>query len=202
MRIWNKTLKRSYAVLSDKFNSFPIIMEAEHNAVHEGYHYHISYGVADMGAMTTPNDMITLSFTTPTTASGLFVHMIFAFKSSSGALAKIIEGQTGGGATPTGTLQTYNNNRVSTNTSKITDVAGANESKMSYDATEFTGGTTIHSEYIGAAGFLSISGGTDRGSNEWILSPETLYQATLFTTANVPGTISLTWYEYDGKNYH
>lgn len=138
-----------------------VMISYEHHEVHEGGHYHLAYSVANIGAATSPDDMMTLSFTTPNTTK--LLHMIFVATSASGGVFKFIEGKTSGGATPTGTIQSYNSNRASSNTSGILDVAGANATKVSYDATAFVGGIELVSEVIGAKGQgNTFSGGSTR----------------------------------------
>jgi hypothetical protein len=127
--------------------------------------------------------------------------MIINAVCSSGARLTLYEGKTGGGATPTGTLQTYNSNRNSTSLSTITDVAGANVTKVSYDATVFTGGTTLFDIYMGADGVgqTSVGGGHSSGQ-EYILKQNTAYQIALVETDTVPATITLSWYEHTDKD--
>jgi hypothetical protein len=179
----------------DKITGQKIFIDYAHHEVHEGNHYNLSYSVASVGGQTTPDDMMTLSFKTPPGDKKL--HMVVAGICSSGARFRFIEGKTGGGATPTGTITANNTDRGSSNTSIITDVAGANAGKVSYDATLFTGGTTLVDEYIGADGAgLSFIGGESRGDEEWILAADTEYQLSIYETDTVPGTLQLSWYEH------
>lgn len=179
----------------DRGTGAQVVMDYAHHEAHEGDHFFVTYSVADLGAATTPDDMMTLSFTTPNTTK--LLHFLFTANSASGGLFKLIESKTGGGATPTGLIQAYNSYRDSTNTSTILDVTGDSASQINYDATAFTGGTELVSNYIGAKGVgTAFSGGESRGDQEIILKANTQYQVSIYNTAAVPGTIQLSWYEH------
>jgi hypothetical protein len=175
------------------------IIDYSHHEVHSGRHFSLVYSVPDIGAMTTPNDTITLSWTTPNAERQM--HMIFEMICTGGSRVRFIEGKTGGGSTPTGTLQAYNNNRGSSNASGILDVAGANASKVSYDATLFTGGTSLIDEYLTGTGQgQTFPSSGSRGDNEWLLAKNTLYQLSILETGNVPATIKMSWYEHISRS--
>jgi len=170
-----------------------------HHEAHAGSAYEIIYSVASVGGLTTPNDTMTLSFKTPNTTK--WMHIIIQAICHSGSLVSMYEGKTGGGANPTGILPAINYNRNSTNTSGILDVAGTNAGNVSYDATVFTGGTTLFSTYVGADGVGQSSvGGSHKNGEEFILKQNTFYQVALVETDTVPGTISLSWYEHTDKD--
>jgi len=156
-------------------------------SIREGRGFEIMWGVADIGAATTPNDMITLSFTTPASTVAL-MHLFLEVSGPATALLTLIEGKTGGGATPTGTVTSFNSDRGSSAVSAVTDVAGANATKMSYDATAFTGGTTLLSKYLGP----DLEYVSKRGI---VLAPATIYQVGLLETTNVAADIHLRWVE-------
>ena len=170
------------------------IIDFEHHELHSGDHFNVQYSVADLGAATTPDDMMTLTFKTPNTTKWL--HMIVAAVSSSGARFRFIEGGTGGGASPTGTITAYNsdrNNKPASTILNLSSVAGS----VSYDATLVTGGTSLVDVFIGADGLgVSFTGGTARGEQEWILKANTQYQLSIFEADNVPGTLQMSWYEH------
>ena len=171
------------------------VIDYDHHEVHGGSHFHLVYSVADMGAMTTPNDTITVTFNTPNTTK--WIHLVIAAVAGTGARFQFIEGGTGGGASPTGELSVYNSNRNSAGTSVILATAGGNAAKVSYDATVVTGGTSLVDEYIGADGIgNTFAGGTSRGEQEWILKQNTQYQLVLTDTASVPGRLMMSWYEH------
>ena len=170
-----------------------------HHEVHGGGTYFVNYSVADIGALTTPNDTMTLSFTTPNTTK--WMHFTYYGASSTAAQLMFIEGKTGGGTNPTGTLQTYNSNRNSTNTSGILDVAGANVGKVSYDALVFTGGTTLTNLYIGVDGNpVGRSGGSHAAGSEIILKQNTAYQLVLIDANGTTATLAMSWYEHTNKD--
>lgn len=172
-----------------------IFIDYAHHEVHAGSHFNLSYSVASIGALAAPDDMMTLSFRTP--AGKKCLHFIFSAICSSGARLRFIEGKTGGGTSPTGTIQSYNSNRSKKNVSIITDVAGANAGKVSYDATLFTGGDSLVDEIIGVDGQgKTFAAGSARSEQEWVLAPDTLYQLSLYLNDSKPGTIQASWYEH------
>lgn len=190
---WNQSKEREYPILLDPFNSYPVVQDAEHAAIHAQVHYHLLYGVEDLGAMTTPNDTITLSFKTPT---DVYCHMIFAARSEGGPEYRIMEGKTGGGVSPTGYFEPLNSYRPSTNTSGLKDLSG-NAGRVSYDATLFTGGTLLRQEWLGS----SFDSKSVRGYEEWVLKQDEWYQVALIGTFTDFATLEMTWYEYDQQNY-
>lgn len=184
--------------VDDTLTGVQNFIDYAHHEVHDGRHFYVTYSVPDIGAMTTPNDMITISWTTPNTER--LMHLIWSAICADGARVRLIRGKTGGGATPTGTLQTYNSNESSSNTSGILDVAGDNASKVSYDATLFTGGVTLLDEYLGGSSVGSNLGvGTSRGDSELICARNTEYQLSIFLAAAKVATIKMDWYEHISK---
>lgn len=176
-------------------NALNTIAYAHHEA-HEGNRFFVQYSVADLGAMTTPNDMITLTFTTPDTAK--WGHFIFTATGSSGWLVRLIEAPTGGAATPTGVLLILNKNRNSSKKSTVSD--GTTAGQVSYDATLATGGTTLWNGYIEG----STSGITGTGfsgkRDEIILKQNTQYQLSIFGTDAEAATLYIDWYEHTNKD--
>jgi len=175
-----------------------ITIDHSHHEVHEGEHFFCVYSVASVGALTSPDDLMTLTFVTPNTDKVL--HMIGTGTSSNAAVFSIIEGGSGGGSSPTGELSVYNSNRNSNTVSTILASAGGNAAKISYDATAVTGGVTLKSVFLGTAGVLTASAGSARSEEEIILKKNTQYQMSIGTTATVPGSILLSWYEDTPKN--
>ena len=181
----------------DKITGAETTIDYAHHEVHGGSHYNISYSVASVGGLTTPDDTMTLSWKTP--AGEKLLHVVISAICSSGARFRFIEGKGTGGATPTGVITAHNSHRGSTKTSIITDVAGANVGNVSYDATLFTGtgSDVLVDEYIGADGLgNSFVSGSSRSEQEWVLAPSTEYQLSIFETDAVPGTIQMAWYEH------
>ena len=186
-------------LMEDRSTNARNCISYEHHEVHAGSHFEVSYSVASIGALTTPDDAITLSWKTPDSLKEM--HIIFSAICEGGARVRFIEGKTGGGATPTGVLAAYNSNRRSDTTSLVRDVAGANVGNMSYDATIFTGGTTILDEYLAGVGpGVNDEASGSRGTQEWILERNTLYQLSIFDTGTVPATLKVTWYEHTPNN--
>lgn len=184
------------ASLDDSTDSLQVIDYAHHE-IHGGSHYTLTYGVADIGALTTPNDAMTLTFTTPNTTK--WAHMLVSFLCVGGALCQIREAGSGG-ASPTGAITCKNNNRNSGNTSGLLDL-GSTAGQMSYDATLDTGGTLIVDEYISGAtsNQNKAGGGTESGREEWVLKQNTRYQISIISTATVAASIVLHWYEHTDK---
>ena len=179
---------------TDFYSGSPVLIDHMHHRVHEGLMYSVLYSVASIGALTTPDDVISLSFKTPNTAKRL--HMYFEAVCTGGARIRMIRGKTGGGATPAGVLPAYNHDEESTNTSLILDVAGANVGNVSYNATVFTGGVTLIDEFLTGVGVgaSSPSSGT-ASSHEVILARDTEYQISILDTGTIPATLELIWYE-------
>lgn len=162
-----------------------------HHEIHGGSSFFVCYSVADLGGMTTPNDMIQLSFATPNTTKEL--HMMFLAKSGGAALFTVTEAPTGGLSTPTGTLSAINCNRNSATTSVILDASGGTAGLVSYDATAATGGTVLWTEYVGQGNSTPGSAG---GRFEVVLKQNTVYAVSLYDTTNITGTLFLDWYEH------
>ena len=93
----------------DKLTGWLNVIDGAHHEIHEGDAYNVTYNVANIGAMTTPDDMIQISWTTPNQKKSM--HMVVYASCSAAALYKFTEGWTGGGASATGTISAYNRNR-------------------------------------------------------------------------------------------
>ena len=173
----------TYALLS---------MSHEHHETHAGSHFYVMYSVASLGAMETPDDAITLTFTTPDTTK--WGHFVFWGNGTAGWRVRLIEAPTGGAATPTGQLTILNKHRNSSTVSTFTDGSTANQ--VNYDATLATGGTTLWDQYLEGSGGPQ-SGGTGTGSrDEIVLKQNTTYQLSLYGTDANPGTLYMSWYEH------
>lgn len=159
--------------------------------VHEGNAFFVLYSVADLGAATTPDDMMTLTFTSADTTK--WCHFTFTVNGTIGWTTKLIEGGTGGGASPTGSLTVLNKDRNSSMTSGVLDVAVTPVvNKVSYDATLVTGGTTLWEETLGTRAGIS----TTAGCEELLLKQNTQYQVSLYGTDAAPGIMYLSWFEH------
>lgn len=184
------------AIKVDASTSSLQIIEYEHHEIHAGEHYFVVYSVADLGAATTPNDMMTLSWTTPNTTKWL--HYSFEAHGAAGWRIRLIENSTTGGTTgATGRLACLNNNRNSANTSgMISDGDSGVAGYVGYDASLALGGTTLIDGYIegGAGPFAS---GDQKGvRQEIILKQNTNYQLSMYGTDNSAGTLYMEWYEH------
>jgi len=175
------------------------VVDYAHHEIHGGSHYTVTYGVADIGAATTPNDAITLTFTTPDTTK--WAHMTVEFLGVGGALCRVREGGSGGGSA-TGTITCKNTNRNSSNTSGLIDIEGSpTAGQMSYDAGLDTGGTLLYDFYIPGATTNQGKAGLDGGGrHEWVLKQNTRYQISLVSTATVAASMILQWYEHTDHN--
>lgn len=166
-----------------------------HHERHAGSAYEITYSVASLGDET--GDIMTLSFTTPDTTKWL--HMVFGAKGTAGWRVRFIEAPTGGAETPAGSLDVYNVNRNSSNTSGILDLASA-AGKVSYGATLATGGNTLWDEYIEGSTVGLGGSGSVGDRNEVILKQNTTYQLSLYGTDTNPGTLTMDWYEHTNRH--
>lgn len=167
-----------------------VIQGELHNAIHNGICYEVAYSVVSLGAMADPDDMITLTFTTPDTTD--LLHWIFAVDGTAGDRVRMIEAPTGGATSPTGTLPILNKYRASLQTSGI--------AALYYDATLATGGTTIIDQYLTGNTRGIAASGNAGGRDEWVLKKNTTYQISLYGTNTNPATISMLWYEYTPNN--
>lgn len=167
-----------------------------HHEKHEGSDFFLLYSVPSLGAMTTPDDMITLTFKTPDTTK--WGHFTFRVEGTPGWRVRLVESPTGGAETPTGSFDILNSDRNSIVESTFLDLVAA-AGKISYDATLATGGIILWDEYIpGSSGPLAVGqkGGHDE---EIILKQNTTYQLSLFGTATESATMKIGWYELTNK---
>jgi len=183
------------AVIDSSTDAVLTIGQAHHEK-HDGADYYIMYSVVSLGAMTTPNDMITLTFTTPDTAK--WSHFTFRVTGTGGWRVRVIEAPTGGAETPTGSLVPVNSNRNVSHVSTLIDLASAANS-VSYDATLATGGVTLWDEYIAGSAHPQAGGGSAGHDEEVILKQDTKYQISLFGTDTDPATLRIAWYEHTNR---
>jgi hypothetical protein len=165
-----------------------------HHEAHDGKRFYVTYSVASLGAMETPADMITLTWTTPNTTE--WEHFTFWAAGSSGARVRLIEAPTGGAEDQTEQLAVLNHNRNSDNASSaiaLDSTAG----EVSYDATLATGGITLWDEYISGGKQVGDTVGSDR--DEIVLKQNTKYQLSIYDTGNNVGTLHIDWYEHTNR---
>lgn len=183
--------------LDDVTGALPIV-DYHHHEIHEGNSFVVSHSVADIGAATSPNDAVTLTFTTPDTAK--WAHMVVQFHGAGGALCRIREGGSGGGS-PSGRKAAINANRNSANTSGLIDIEAVPAAGgVSYDAGLDTGGTLIFEKFLpGSVTFLNASGAEGGERHEYILKQNTRYQISMVLAESVAAGIVLYWYEHTNK---
>ena len=163
-----------------------ITVDFTKNQTHNGDYYDLSYLVADIGAATTPTDIMALSFTTPATPT---VFMTFEAHAAAAARWRVIQGKTGGGGSGTGDLTIYNANRGSSNTSGLISHHGTPATgKVSYDNDLYTGGVSI----------VDLTLGEVR-SAYFVLAASTLYQSSIYLNAATAGSLRLSWFEMLSK---
>ena len=163
-----------------------------HHEAHDGNRYYINYGVESLGAMAAPDDMITLTWTTPNTTS--WEHFTFYVEGTGGWRVRLIEAPTGGATDQTEQFVFLNVNRNSENVSSaiaLYSTAG----EASYDATLATGGTALFDDWI--KGSFKLSGSTGLGRDELILKQNSIYQRTFISGAdNNIIQFRASWYEH------
>lgn len=182
----------------DKPTNAQNIVDYPHHEAHEGNRFYVQYSVASLGAMTTPDDMITLTFKTPNTTK--WDHFVFSVKGSSGWRIRLIEAPTGGVATPTGTLDILNKNRNYQISKPSTVSNGTTAGVVNYDATLATGGTALWDDYIEGSTTGQSGTGVTGKRDELILLQDTTYQLSVFGTDTEAATLYIDWYEHANAN--
>lgn len=161
-----------------------VTLDLKESQTHAGIYYDLSYLVADIGAATTPTDVMSLSFTTPAATTAL-IFMTFAANAAAAARWRVIEGKTGGGGAGTGDLTIYNTHRGSSNTATlISHHATPATGYVTYDNDVFTGGTSI----------VDLTLGEVREAY-FVLAASTLYQTSILLNAATAGSLRLSWFE-------
>jgi len=182
--VWKKAI--------DRTTNARTTIEYPHHETHAGKRFYVMYSVASLGAMTTPNDLITLDFTT--SDSTTWDHLIFLCKGSSGFRVRLIEAPTGGAASPTGQINILNHNRNSLTASVTTN--GTTAGIVNYDSTQATGGITLWDDYIEGSTSGITGSGAIANRDELELKQNTKYQISIYGTATEPASIYLDWYEH------
>jgi hypothetical protein len=160
-------------------------IEYGHHELHDGKMYQVMYSVASIGALTTTDNTQQISWTTPMGPSQM--HMTVNAYCGASALFLFTEAPTGGDATASGTLVSYNKYRARPNHSVV----------FSYDGTEVSGGTVLETEYISAGKF---GAGETRSAQEWILRTNTKYAVSLLLDAAEPATLALEYYMHTDRH--
>jgi len=170
------------------------VIDYAHHEIHSGSNFYVVYSVASLGAMETPDDMITLDFTTGVNPP--FPHLVFSCNGSAEWRLRFIEAGTGGMADPTGQLTVLNHRRDSSKTSTVVGSAAGN---VNYDSTLATGGVTLWDQYLEGSGGPKAGGTSSSVRNELILKRNTRYQLSLYVTDASPATLYMDWYEHTDR---
>lgn len=153
----------------------------EHHLIHIGDSF-VVCDVQNVNATT-----IKWQITTPNTTK--YSHVIFDIEATGEMLMAVTEGsdRTDGVA-----LTEINRSRIGT-----PNVAGTIVTRTPTGGST-DGATTITSRRVGATGVASktLTGGGNRGTNEFILKPNTKYVVAITTFADIYVTFCLDWYEY------
>ena len=176
----------------DEMTGVPIVVEYPHHEIHEGDGFFIMYSVASLGALSSPDDTMTLTFKTPNSLK--YIHFIFSAFGSADWRVRLIESPTGGATDATGQLTILNHNRNSLKTSTVSDGTTANQ--VNYDALLATGGVTLWDQYLEGSGGPQSAGSGMGKRNELILKANTTYQLSMYGTDTNPGTLIMDWYEH------
>jgi hypothetical protein len=152
-----------------------LILEPEHGAIHDGVHFTASWSGT---TATTLNTLIT----TGTARSGI-IHFAAEADGNKAFTFELWESPTATGGTA---VTSYNNSRLSSNTTPIT---------ITKNPTITTVGTTLlEAQRVGSSNPASRIGGGAKHSNEWVLKASTKY--LLQVTAVSAGTIVITRMPY------
>jgi len=164
----------------DYSNGLAVVKTSE-LLLHRGMRFTTCYSTPNLGAQTTPDDMIQLHYTTPPITEALgAIHMTYKIRAADGTLFKLTEAPTGGLADPEGILIQPGLNRV------LADVNDPPVTTLYYNGTAATGGLVLVEEYIGQSVYTA-----DDVVEEWILKGSTAYALSLYNTAAVTATIRL-----------
>lgn len=178
----------------------------EHHEIHSGSSFHAEYSLTTGNA---DDDVTGILFTTPNTTK--WSHMIVTVSASAPAEAIINEGPTLADSGDGSDLAVFNRDRNSTKTSTLQSLEDTPTvgSLTSMNETEWTNigvsaGTELEHVFLAAGGGPQAVGGTNRGTQEWILDANTTYAVYLQNTG-APGVdgnthyVGLDWYEHTNK---
>ena len=177
-------------------------IEYEHAEIHSGNSFSCWYlqDVSDIG------DKTIIAFKTPNTTR--YIHIIFGALATIAAHARILEAPTITDNTGA-SLTVYNRRRVGTplattviDTSQNPDVAGQAMYFTEVTMGEVSGGTELAHQHLEVGEGKKAIGGDQRGSNEWILKPNTLYAFEIESITDDDNThiVVLDWYEHTDKD--
>jgi len=178
---WIDDKGKARQVGTDTTTDAASIVDYAHHEIHGGSSYTCQDTTANLGGET--GDHLQLLFTTADVAKR--AHLFYHAYGAGACYITLREAPTGGGAG--GSAATILNRRRD---SAKTSSAIASVTK---DATASTGGTLLIEHYVGAG---AKDGGEVRGTNEWVLAPNTTYALRIYDTSAIAAWIDLSWYEH------
>ena len=170
----------------ESFTGFQTSLSGDHSYIHQGIGFNLSVSSGNV----TGDGVYIISFTTPTVASGHFIHLRPTSVSSSAnsGTISVIEGGSYTGGTDT---TSYNRNR---NSATVTTMQA-----IKRGTTEAGAGTTLYAFQVGSGGSVqSRSGGSVSGeAEEWVLKPNTQYSVKIVNGATTTSVyqVGIFWYE-------
>lgn len=165
----------------ERFTGYIGVIGSDHAYVHQGLAF---TAIIDTGSISAAYD---IAFTTPTVASGKYIHWRPIGMSSSADYVdvKLREGDTFSAGTA---VTPINRNRNSTATTSMQTFV--------YNATSTPTGTIIQAVGVGTAGnAVSQAGGGAAADQELLLKPNTNYVLTLTPDGATSCVLELFWYE-------
>jgi len=170
-----------------------------HSRIHDGVSFHVGYSVTTANS---DDDVTAIMFQTPNTTK--WAHLTATFTSSGAAEAIILEAPTladSGDGTDKAALNRDRNSATASTVQSLEDaptvgsVTTMNETE--WTAVGVSAGTELAHEFLAGSTGPKAVGGTERGTQEWILKQNTIYVFYLQNTgasANAH-SISLDWHE-------
>jgi len=204
MLLLGKVDNKTRAVGLDAVTHGILTVEYAHHQIHEGKSFSAYYSVTTAA---TNGHRSGLYLKTPATPN---CHLVVEFSASAAANFSICEAPTIAANTGTHGVVIYNRRRSSANTSGVTDnatspadnkVTTLTEAQIAGDGTWATG-TVIRTAPLQVGTGPFPAGGSDRGSQEYILKPSTAYVFLITNTTASANThhILIDWYEHTDKD--
>jgi len=170
-------------------------IQYEHHEIHAGDSYHVFHADEDVA----DKERIVISFKTPSTTK--WIHMLSEMAASGEAEFTLYEGMTITDNTGTPRL-VYNRNRNSGNTSGVLDTSANPDAANRMTLNADMGSGSAYGEVLEHAVFGDGKkiGGESRGTNEWVLKPNTIYAfSAVSRAASNKIHVHLEWYEHTDK---
>ena len=193
-------LKERFLGAIDSTTRALMTMDYEHHEIHSGSAFHVGYSEVTANS---DDDVTAIMFKTPNTTKWL--HLVATFTCSNAAEAIMLENPTLADAGDGTDKVVLNRNRNSTTTSTVQSLEDTPTvgSVTTMDETEWTavgvsGGTELEHEFLAGGDGPKAIGGTQRGTQEWVLKQNTVYVFYLQNTgaSAISHSISLDWYEH------